>query len=33
MTIEATIVKDKDITIIKFDDRYINVFKKYLRTH
>lgn len=28
-----TNVKYKDITLVKFDDRYINVFKKYLRTN
>ncbi len=27
-----TKVNYKDITLVKFDDRYINVFKKYLRT-
>jgi hypothetical protein len=30
---KPTTVKYKDITIVKFDDRYINVFKKYLRTN
>jgi hypothetical protein len=29
---KPTTVKYKDITLVKFDDRYINVFKKYLRT-
>jgi hypothetical protein len=29
---KPTKVKYKDITLIKFDNRYINVFKKYLRT-
>jgi len=28
---KPTKVKYKDITLVKFDDRYINVFKKYLR--
>jgi hypothetical protein len=28
---KVTTVKYKDITLVKFDDRYINVFKKYLR--
>lgn len=30
---KPTTVKYKDITLVKFDDRYINVFKKYLRTN
>jgi hypothetical protein len=30
---KPTKVKYKDITLVKFDDRYINVFKKYLRTN
>lgn len=29
----ATTVKYKDVTLVKFDDRYINVFRKYLRTN
>jgi hypothetical protein len=28
---EPTRVKYEDITLVKFDDRYINVFRKYLR--
>lgn len=28
---KTTTVKYKDITIVKFDDRYTNVFRKYLR--
>ncbi len=28
-----TTVKYTDITLVKFDNRYINVFKKYLRTN
>jgi hypothetical protein len=28
---KVTTVKYKDITLVKFDNRYINVFKKYLR--
>jgi hypothetical protein len=30
---KPTTIKYKDITIVKFDERYINVFKKYLRTN
>jgi hypothetical protein len=30
---KSTKVKYTDVTIVKFDDRYINVFKKYLRTN
>lgn len=30
---KPTTVKYKDITLVKFDDRYINIFKKYLRTN
>jgi hypothetical protein len=30
---KPTRVKYRDITLVKFDDRYINVFKKYLRTN
>ena len=29
---KSTKVKYKDITIVKFDSRYINVFRKYLKT-
>lgn len=28
---ELTMVKYDDITLVKFDDRYINIFRKYLR--
>ncbi|MBS1507138.1 MAG: hypothetical protein JSS79_10880 [Bacteroidetes bacterium] len=30
---KPTTIKYKDITLVKFDDRYINVFKKYLRAN
>jgi len=30
---KPTTVNYNDITLVKFDDRYINVFKKYLRTN
>jgi len=30
---KPTTVKYNEITLVKFDDRYINVFKKYLRTN
>ena len=30
---KVTNVKYKDITLVKFDERYINIFRKYLRTN